>query len=45
MVKHILRMTPSHGTAAFQKWNDAEVVLNNQLQQSKDDVHKAFCGN
>ncbi len=43
--KHILRTTPSHGIAAFQKWNEPEVLLNNQLQQCKNDVHKAFCGN
>jgi hypothetical protein len=42
--KHILRSTPSHGTAAFQKWNEPEVLLNNQLSQCKDEVHKAFCG-
>jgi hypothetical protein len=40
-----MRTTPSHGTAAFQKWGDAEVLLNEQLDQCKEEVHKAFCGN
>ena len=31
MVKHILRTTPSHGVASFQKWTPAEVAFNEQL--------------
>merc|ERR1711981_1192705 len=44
-VKHIMRSTPSHGVAAFLKWNDAESKLNLQLGQCKEDVHRALCDN
>lgn len=44
-IKHILRTTPSHGVAAFQKWNAAEKQLNVQLGQCKEDVHRALCDN
>ena len=44
-IKHILRTTPSHGVAAFQKWNAAETQLNVQLGQCKEGVHRALCDN
>jgi len=45
IIKHILRTTPSHGVAAFQKWNDPEIKLNDQLTKCQEDVHQALCDN
>jgi len=45
IIKHILRTTPSHGVAAFQKWNEAELKLNEQLTKCQEDVHQALCDN
>jgi len=44
-IKHILRTTPSHGVAAFQKWNEAETKLNEQLSKCQEEVHQALCDN
>ena len=44
-IKHIMRTTPSHGVAAFQKWNEEETELNEQLRKCKEDVHRALCDN
>ena len=44
-IKHIMRTTPSHGVAAFQKWGEAETRLNGHLRQCKEDVHRALCDN
>lgn len=44
-VKHIMRTTPSHGVEAFQKWNEDEIALNDQLHQCMVEVHKALCDN
>ena len=44
MIKHILRSTPGHGTAAFQKWDEDAINLNKTLQDCKYKVHVAFCG-
>ena len=43
-VKHILRTTPSHGVASFQKWTPAESAFNEQLIKCTENVHKALCG-
>jgi len=45
MIKHILRSTPGHGTAAFQKWDEDAINLNKTLQDCKYKVHVAFCDN
>merc|ERR1719419_1567639 len=45
MIKHILRSTPGHGTAAFQKWDEDAINLNQTLQDCKYKVHVAFCDN
>ena len=44
-IKHIMRTTPSHGVAAFQKCNEEETELNEQLRKCKEDVHRALCDN
>merc|ERR1711899_590110 len=44
-VKHILRTTPSHGVASFQKWTPAESAFNEQLIKCTENVHKALCDN
>ena len=44
-IKHILRTTPSHGVAAFQKWNEEEIRLKEQLSKCQTDVHRALCDN
>ena len=44
-VKHFLRSSPSTGVAAFSKWTQDEVELNNKLECAKCNVHKALCDN
>jgi len=44
-IKHLMRTTPGHGIAAFKKWGDDEISLNQQLQDCKYKVHQAFCDN
>jgi len=44
-IKHILRTTPSNGVAAFQKWNEGEIKLKEELSKCQTDVHRALCDN
>lgn len=42
-VQSILRATASTGVAAFHKWNEEEVALNQRLMDTRSNVHKALC--
>lgn len=44
-VKHIMRTMPSHGVDSFQKWGEAEIKLNIELQKCTANVHAALCDN
>jgi len=44
-VKHFMRSGPSTGVAAFSKWTQEELELNNKLECAKCGVHKALCDN
>merc|ERR1719474_2239988 len=44
-VKHYMRSSPSNGVAAFTKWSNDELELNNKLEAAKTNVHKALCDN
>ena len=39
-----MRTTPGHGIAAFKKWSEDEIQLNDSLEECKYKVHSAFCG-
>ncbi|XP_060068191.1 cysteine--tRNA ligase, cytoplasmic-like [Ylistrum balloti] len=42
-VKDVLRLTPSTGVAAFEKWTDDEVQMNETYLAMRHDVHLALC--
>ena len=44
-VKHIMRTMPSHGVDSFQKWESAEVALNEEFLKCTASVHQAMCDN
>lgn len=44
-VKHIMRTMPSHGVESFQKWESAEVSLNEEFLKCTATVHQAMCDN
>ncbi|XP_064599613.1 cysteine--tRNA ligase, cytoplasmic-like [Liolophura sinensis] len=43
VVKDILRNTPSHGIAAFEKWNEVEKNLNSVFLEKCQGVHECLC--
>ncbi|KAL5007800.1 hypothetical protein ScPMuIL_016606, partial [Solemya velum] len=42
-VKDVLRSTPGHGVAAFEKWTNEELTLNKKYLDTRDIVHEAMC--
>lgn len=42
-VKDVLRNLPSHGCAAFSKWGESEVALNQKYHDTRRQVHVALC--
>ncbi|XP_046552685.1 cysteine--tRNA ligase, cytoplasmic-like isoform X1 [Haliotis rubra] len=44
-VKDILRNSPSNGVAAWDKWTQEEITLNERFLQKRDAVNEALCDN
>ncbi|XP_059166910.1 cysteine--tRNA ligase, cytoplasmic-like isoform X2 [Physella acuta] len=44
-VKDCVRSVPSSGTAAWSKWTEEEVKLNEKFQAKRQGVHEALCDN